>query len=264
MKFIDKLLAATRRNNSLLCIGLDTDPDLIPENVSVFEFNRDIIEATKDLVCAYKPNLGFYEAQGIEGLQALKRTVDYIPDNIPVIADAKRSDIGNTAKGYAMAIFELYKFDAVTVNPYMGLDSVQPFIDHKDKLIFILALTSNKSAEDFEKIFLSDGSILFQKVISKANEWNEHGNCGIVFGATNSEELKTNIALFQDLTVLLPGVGAQGGSLEDVVSSFKNAGHQNYIINISRALLYADQSEKFGMITRNILAEYNNKIKDLH
>jgi orotidine-5'-phosphate decarboxylase len=125
MKFIDKLLNATRRNKSLLCIGLDTDPALIPEKISVFEFNREIIEATKDLVCAYKPNLGFYEAQGIEGLQALKRTVDYIPDNIPVIADAKRGDIGNTAKGYARAIFELYRFDAVTVNPYLGLDAIE-------------------------------------------------------------------------------------------------------------------------------------------
>ncbi|MFC2133310.1 orotidine-5'-phosphate decarboxylase [Bacteroidota bacterium] len=263
----DKLKRKTDQNFHI-CVGLDTDINKIPPYLKksenpVLEFNRIIIDSTKDAAAAYKINYAFYEKEGLAGIRNLEETLEYIPDDILTIADAKRGDIGNTSKMYAAAVFEHLAFDAITVNPYMGIDSVLPFIEFKEKLVFILALTSNKSAEDFEKLSLSNGMYLFQKVISKVNEWNQNGNCGIVFGATNSDELKANISLFENLTVLLPGVGAQGGSLEDVVASFNDAGLADYIINVSRALLYADQSEKFGRVTRNLLNEYNHKIKVL-
>jgi orotidine-5'-phosphate decarboxylase len=143
MNFIEKLTAATRKNKSLLCVGLDPDPKLMPENTGVFEFNKAIIGATSDLVCAYKPNVAFYEALGDEGFDILKRTVAYIPAHIPIIADAKRGDIGNTARAYARALFDILKFDASTVSPYLGFDSIEPFIDYHDKGIFILCRTSN-------------------------------------------------------------------------------------------------------------------------
>ena len=150
MDFIDKLLAASRGNRSLLCIGLDPDPQLMPEK-GVFTFNKAIIDATSDLVCAYKPNLAFYEALGLGGLEAMKRTLEYIPKTIPVIGDAKRGDIGNTARAYACALFEVFGFDAVTVNPYLGHDSLEPFLSHSDKGIFILCKTSNPGAADFQE-----------------------------------------------------------------------------------------------------------------
>ena len=156
MKFVDKLLAASRQNKSLLCIGLDPDPELMPK-VSLLEFNKAIVDATADLVCAYKPNLAFYEALGIEGLEALKKTIEYIPRHIPVVGDGKRGDIGNTAKVYAKALFSTFGFDAVTVSPYLGFDSVEPFIEYKDKGVFILCRTSNPGAVDFQNLVDSQG-----------------------------------------------------------------------------------------------------------
>ena len=263
MKFIDKLLAVTRKNKSLLCIGLDTDPDLIPENISVFEFNREIIEATKDLVCAYKPNLGFYEAQGIEGLQALKRTVDYIPDNIPVIADAKRGDIGNTAKAYAKAIFELYKFDAVTVNPYLGLDAIEPFTDYKEKGVFILCRTSNPGAVDFQSLEC-DSNVgkhpLYEIVAIKAGELNKYGNVGLVVGATYPEEMKDIRGFQPDMPFLIPGIGAQGGDLESTLRYGVDSNGEKAVINSSRQILYASRDTDFAEAARNAALEINEKI----
>ncbi|NLE08822.1 MAG: orotidine-5'-phosphate decarboxylase, partial [Dehalococcoidales bacterium] len=178
MSFTEKLLNASRRNNSLLCVGLDTDPSLIPEHVSVLDFNKGIIDATKDLVCAYKPNLGFYEAQGIEGLELLRDTVKYIPDDIPVIADAKRGDIGNTAKGYAKAIFEIFGFDAITANPYLGLDSLVPFTAYEDKFVFVLCRTSNPGAVDFQSLpceTTGGTRPLYEIVAEKVSELNDRG-----------------------------------------------------------------------------------------
>ncbi|OGN89895.1 MAG: orotidine 5'-phosphate decarboxylase, partial [Chloroflexi bacterium RBG_13_46_14] len=249
MNFIDKLLAASRRNKSLLCIGLDTDPDLIPDNIGVFQFNREIIEATKDLVCAYKPNFGFYEAQGIEGLQALKRTIDYIPDNIPVIADAKRGDIGNTAKGYARAIFELYKFDAVTVNPYLGLDAIEPFTSYIDKGVFILCRTSNPGAMDFQSLECESDNgkrPLYEIVAIKASEMNTNGNVGLVVGATYPEELKVIRGLQPDMPFLIPGIGAQGGDLESTVRYGVDSNGEKAVINSSRQILYASRGMDFA------------------
>jgi len=263
MKFIDKLLAATRRNKSLLCIGLDTDPDRIPENINVFEFNREIIEATKDLVCAYKPNLGFYEAQGIEGLQALKRTVDYIPDTIPVIADAKRGDIGNTAKGYAKAIFELYKFDAVTVNPYLGLDAIEPFTSYTDKGVFILCRTSNPGAVDFQSLECEsiDGKRpLYEIVAIRASELNTNGNVGLVVGATYPEEMKVIRRLQPDMPLLIPGIGAQGGDLESTLRYGVDSNDEKAVINSSRQILYASRDKDFAEAARNAALVINEKI----
>lgn len=263
MKFIDKLLEASRRNKSLLCIGLDTDPDLLPENIGVFQFNREIIEATKDLVCAYKPNLGFYEAQGIEGLQALKRTVDYIPDNIPVIADAKRGDIGNTAKGYARAIFELYRFDAATVNPYLGLDAMEPFISYTDKGVFILCRTSNPGAVDFQSLECEGSDekhFLYEIVAIKAGELNTNGNVGLVVGATYPEELKIIRGLQPDMPFLIPGIGTQGGDLESTVRYGIDANGEKAVINSSRQILYASREMDFAEAARRAALEINEKI----
>ena len=263
MKFIDKLLNATRRNKSLLCIGLDTDPALIPDKISVFEFNREIIEATKDLVCAYKPNLGFYEAQGIEGLQALKRTVDYIPDNIPVIADAKRGDIGNTAKGYARAIFELYRFDAVTVNPYLGLDAIEPFTSYTDRGVFVLCRTSNPGAVDFQSLECESNDEkrpLFEIVAIKAGELNTNGNVGLVVGATYPEEMQVIRRLQPDMSFLIPGIGAQGGNLESTVRNGTDANGEKAVINSSRQILYASRETDFAEAARKAALEINEQI----
>ena len=185
MNFTDKLLDASRKNKSWLCIGLDPDPELMPV-VDVLQFNKAIIESTSDLVCAYKPNLAFYEALGTEGLAILEKMVKQIPGDIPVIGDAKRSDIGNTARAYAKALFSVLGFDAATVNPYLGYDSVEPFISYEDKEVFILCRTSNKGATDFQNL-RSDGLPLYEIVARKAQEWNIHGNIGLVVGATYPE-----------------------------------------------------------------------------
>ncbi len=179
MNFIEKLTGISRKNKSLLCVGLDPDPQLMPDQLAVFDFNKAIIDATADLVCAYKPNFAFYEALGNEGLDALKRTVEYIPRAIPVIADAKRGDIGNTAKAYAEAIFSYYKFDAATVSPYLGFDSLEPFIQYHDKGIFILCRTSNPGALDFQSLICEIDNKkrpLFEIVALKASQWNTYGS----------------------------------------------------------------------------------------
>jgi len=249
MDFIEKLTGASRKNKSLLCIGLDPDPKLMPEKLSVFEFNRAIIDATSELVCAYKPNLAFYEALGKEGLDALQRTVEYIPDDIPVIADAKRGDIGNTARAYATAIFDNMKFDAATVNPYLGFDSLEPFIEYRDKGIFILCRTSNAGAVDFQSLLCDteEGSRpLYEVVAVKAGEWNNHGNIGLVVGATYPDELKTIRQIQPDMPLLIPGVGAQGGDLAVTVRYGVDLKGEKAIINSSRQIIYASKGKDFA------------------
>lgn len=255
-------------NQFHIAVGLDTDINKIPEHLKnekdpIYEFNKIIIENTKDIACSYKLNLAFYESDGIKGLESLERTMELIPEDVLTIGDAKRGDIGNTSKMYAQSIFDHFKFDSITLHPYMGSDSVSPFLEYEDKLNFILALTSNKGSVDFEKLKLEDGTFLYQRVIKTVNEWNTSNNCGIVFGATNPDELKDNIDIIEDLPVLLPGVGAQGGSLEDVVETFKSAGRQNFLINVSRGLIYADSTENFGAVTRSELEKYNKKISEI-
>ena len=246
-----------------ICVGLDSDINKIPEHLlkvddPIFEFNKAIIESTSDIACAYKINLAFYEKDGVKGMESLLKTLELFTEDILIIGDAKRGDIGNTSQMYAEALFDHLKFDASTLHPYMGFDSVKPFLNYREKLNFILALTSNPSNSDFEKLKLEDGKYLYHKVIERVHDWNSAQNCGIVFGATNSYELSENINLIGNLPVLLPGVGAQGGSLEEIVKIFNLAEQEQYIVNVSRALIYADRSENFYKTAQKILKEYNS------
>ena len=261
MNFLEKLITASRKNNSLLCIGLDPDPRLMPDKVGVFEFNKAIIDATADLVCAYKPNFAFYEALGNEGLDALRQTVKYIPDNIPVIGDAKRGDIGNTAKAYARVIFSDFNFDATTVNPYLGFDSLEPFIQYQDKGVFILCRTSNAGAIDFQSLRCAEHDRpLFEVVALKASEWNVHGNIGLVVGATYPEELKLIRQNHPDMPLLIPGIGAQGGDLELTIRYGVDAKGERAIINSSRQIIYASREKDFAEAARKAASELREQI----
>lgn len=247
MTAIEKLQQKLKKNLHI-CVGLDTDINKIPDYLKkeknpVLEFNKIIIENTYNHAAAYKINFAFYEKDGIKGIENLLATIELIPEDILIIGDAKRGDIGNTSKMYAESIFNTFGCDAVTLHPYMGFDSIEPFLHYKDKLNFILALTSNKGANDFEKILLKNDKFLFQTIIEKVKEWNFNKNCGIVFGATNIEELKENADIFDDLFILLPGIGAQGGDLNEVVKIFDGRKNNNYLINVSRSLIYCDNSE---------------------
>lgn len=263
VNFIEKLAKAVQKNRSLLCVGLDPDPALMPEGIGVFEFNKAIIDATAGLVCAYKPNFAFYEALGSEGLDALKRTVDYVPGDIPVIGDAKRGDIGNTAKAYAKSIFSHFNFDAATVNPYLGFDSIEPFLQYRDKGVFVLCRTSNAGAADFQSLPCEvNGSrhLLFEVVAEKVSRWNTGGNLGLVVGATYPEELKLIRERFPDILLLIPGIGAQGGDLAAVVSCGVDAGRQRTIINSSRQILYASRGDNFARAAGQAAQELRDKI----
>lgn len=265
MNFMEKLAKASRKNRSLLCVGLDPDPAMMPEGLSVFEFNKAIIDATADLVCAYKPNIAFYEALGNEGLEALEQTRNYVPGNIPVIIDAKRGDIGNVARAYARSLFDYYNFDAATVNPYLGFDALEPFIQYRDRGIFILCRTSNKGAVDFQSLsFEADGGpkMLFEIVAEKVNEWNIYGNLGLVVGATYPRELRLIRQRYPEMPLLIPGVGAQGGELAQVVSYGADAGRQRTIINSSRQILYASKGKDFAKAAGHAAKELRDKIND--
>jgi len=263
VNFIDKLTNASRQNKSLLCVGLDPDPERMPDKVSVFEFNKAIIDATSDLVCAYKLNFAFYEAMDDEGLDALKRTIKYIPDDIPVIGDAKRGDIGNTAKAYAKAIFSNLNCDAATVNPYLGFDSIEPFIQYTNKGVFILCRTSNAGALDFQSLHCQTESgyhPLFEIVALKASQWNTHGNIGLVVGATYPEELRLVRQSHPDMPLLIPGIGAQGGELESVVRYGVDSQGEKAIINSSRQIIYASREKDFAQAARRVASELRDQI----
>ncbi len=263
MNFIEKLLNATQKNKSLLCIGLDPDPELMPSQIKVFEFNRAIIEATSDLVCAYKLNLAFYELLEFEGLDAIKRTIKYIPDDIPVIGDAKRGDIGNTAKAYAKTIFTNFNFDATTVNPYLGFDSIEPFIQYQDKGVFILCRTSNAGAIDFQALRCAAESgyrPLFEIVALKAKQWNIYGNIGLVVGATYPEELRLIRHSHPDMPLLIPGIGAQGGELASAVRYGVNAQGEKAIISSSRQIIYASSEKDFAQAARRVAIGLRDQI----
>ena len=254
MTFRQKLLAAARVNDSWLCVGLDVALALLPASLppkveSVVAFNQAIVEATADLVCAYKPNLAFYEAMGLPGLEALRRTLDLIPGHIPVIADAKRGDVGHTAQAYAQALFETFGFDAATVNPYLGRDALQPFLDHADRGVFVLCRTSNPGAADFQDLSI-DGRPLYQVVAEKVLEWNEHGNVGLVVGATYPREVERVRALSQEMPLLVPGVGAQAGDLWAATRAAANARGELAVVNSSRQVIYASRGADFAEAAR--------------
>ena len=248
MNFFEKLTGAVLKNNSLLCVGLDPDPALMPDKIQVFDFNKAIIDATSDLVCAYKLNLAFYEALDDRGLDTLKRTIQHIPGDIPVIADAKRSDIGNSARAYARAIFSNLNIDATTVNPYLGFDSLQPFIEYTDRGIFILCRTSNPGSADFQSLRCRYGKgyrPLFEIVADKVSQWNTNHNLGLVVGATYPEELKSIRRSHPDIPILIPGIGAQGGDLALAVRYGVNSQGRGIILNSSRQILYASRDKDF-------------------
>ena len=245
-----------------ICVGLDTDINKLPSFLKndpdgVFKFNKSIIKATQDYAAAYKINFAFYERNGAQGLTELEKTVELIPKNILSIADAKRGDIGNTSEMYAKSVYEHFKFDAVTLHPYMGKDSLQPFLNFTDKLNYVLVLTSNPGANDFEKLEVKNGRFLYQNILQSVNDWNENKNCGIVFGATKLDELKSNINSFGSLSILLPGVGAQGGSLEDVTKTFSAYKRKNYLVNVSRGIIYKSSEEDFAEAARNEIISLN-------
>ncbi|MEN8614914.1 orotidine-5'-phosphate decarboxylase [Dehalogenimonas sp. THU2] len=249
MNFLSKLTGASRHNRSLLCVGLDPEPEKLPPGVGVLEFCRSIIESTYDLVCAYKPNAAFFEALGAEGWGTLKATIEAVPKNIPVILDAKRGDIGNTARAYARATFEELGASAVTVNPYMGYDSLEPFIEYKNKGIFVLCRTSNPGSADFQSLECG-GEPLYRSVARRVGEWNHHGNLGLVVGATQPEELKAIREAHPFLPILIPGVGAQGGSLELAVRYGTDAAGELAIISSSRQILYASSGADYVAAAR--------------
>lgn len=258
MEFTDKLLNISRRNQSLLCVGLDPDPDQMP-GVGILEFNKAIIQATCDLVCAFKPNLAFYEALGSAGFVMLEETLRCVPDDVPVIADAKRGDIGNTARAYARALFSTFGFDAATVNPYLGYDSVEPFTDYRDKGVFILCRTSNRGATDFQDL-RTDGLPLYETVARKAREWDVHGNVGLVVGATYPEELKNVRSICPDMCLLIPGIGAQGGDLAAAVNYGVDANGERAIYNVSRQILYASREKDFAEAARGTAEKIRREI----
>ncbi|MCB0730737.1 MAG: orotidine-5'-phosphate decarboxylase [Ignavibacteriae bacterium] len=266
MKAQEKLNRKTEKALHI-CVGLDSDINKIPGHLktksnAILEFNKRVIDATYKHAAAYKINFAFYENWGLEGFRTLEETINFISNEVLIIADAKRGDIGNTSKKYAESVFDYFKCDAVTLHPYMGYESVEPFLQYENKLNFILGLTSNPSASDFEKQKLENGKYLYQEVIVKTNEWNQKSkNCGLVFGATNNEELKNNIDSFGNMPILLPGVGAQGGSLEDVIKIFYSDKKNNFIINISRGLLYIDESENFEAKIKDKIIEYNQLVE---
>jgi orotidine-5'-phosphate decarboxylase len=260
MNFNEKLRAIQRKNNSLLCIGLDTDIFQIPEFLfayadPIFEFNRRIIDATKDIVCAYKINLAFYEVVGEHGWYTVHQTLARIPENIITIGDGKRGDIGNSAERYAKLILEDYEFDGATVNPYMGEDSVKPFLKRKEQCAFILTATSNKGAKDFEFLKVN-GKPLYEKVVQKIHQWNTKKNCGVVAGTTYPKVLKRLRELAPKLPFLLPGIGAQRGDLESAVRYGCDAHGELAIISSSRSILYASYRRvPTGLSTRRVVDE---------
>jgi orotidine-5'-phosphate decarboxylase len=254
MSFTKKLREIQIKQNSLLCIGLDVDAEKIPEHVRtlenpVLEFNRQIIEATHDLVCAYKPNLAFYEAMGERGLNALRETLKLIPKSVLTIGDGKRGDIGNTAERYAKSLFDDFGFDAVTVNPYMGYDSVEPFLKNPEKGIFILALTSNAGSKDFQRLKIGTKP-LYEKVVQAAKKWNTKKNIGLVAGATHPKELQYIRKMVPDMPILIPGIGKQGGDLKSAVRFGCDKNGQLAIINASRSIIYASSGKDFAEAAR--------------
>jgi orotidine-5'-phosphate decarboxylase len=263
--FGEKLARASHKNRSLLCIGLDPDPALMPVGISVYDFNREIIAATSDVVCAYKPNIAFYEALGAAGLDALKKTRECIPPEIPVIVDAKRGDIGNTARAYASSLFDYYGFDATTASPYLGLDSLEPFIEYRDRGVFVLCRTSNAGALDFQSLACrtTAGEMkLFEYVAWKVNSWNRHGNLGLVVGATYPEELKLVRQRYPDMLLLIPGVGAQGGDLSLTISYGADARLQRTVINSSRQIIYASKGPDFAGAARAAAIEMRDRMNE--
>jgi orotidine-5'-phosphate decarboxylase len=261
-----ELIQNIQKKKSFLCVGLDSDLEKIPKHFldfpdPLYEFNKAIIDATKDLCVAYKPNIAFYECHGSKGWDSLKKTMDYIPKDIFTIADAKRGDIGNTSKYYAKTFFEYLNFDSVTVAPYMGEDSVSPFLEFDDKWVILLALTSNKGALDFQT-FNNGKRNLFEEVIIKSQQWGTPENLMYVVGATRAERIAEVRDIAKDHFFLVPGVGAQGGDLNQVWKYGKND-DVGLLINSSRGIIYAGEGEDFKIEVENSARNIQNDMSML-
>lgn len=247
-----ELVAEIYSKKSFLCVGLDTDLTKIPtfllkEKDPIFEFNKRIIDATEKFAVAYKPNIAFYEAEGTKGWESLQKTVEYLPKNCFSIADAKRGDIGNTADMYAKAFFKTLNFDSITIAPYMGKDSVEPFLKYENKWGIVLALTSNPGSADFELQKLTKGDFLFEEVLKTVSTWGTSENLMYVVGATQADKLAEIRKICPDHFFLVPGVGAQGGSLADVAKYGMNK-DCGLLVNSSRGIIYADNTENFALV----------------
>jgi orotidine-5'-phosphate decarboxylase len=252
MSFREKLTRAAERNRSLLCVGLDPDPARIPGG-DIAGFLRAIVDATSDLVCAYKPNLAFYEQLGEAGYATLRDVMRAIPDGIPTIADAKRGDVAHTAEAYARALFDEFGFDAATVNPYLGGDSVEPFVQRADRGVIIVCRTSNPGAGDVQDLLVDfDGERrpLYEAVALKAKAWDQHGNVGLVAGATYPDETRQLRALCPEMLFLVPGVGAQDGALADAVRAGLDERGAGIVVNASRSVAYASGADNFAEAAR--------------
>ena len=263
--FLDQIAAAEKQNKSFLCVGLDPDPGRMPEYLAqepdgIFRFCKGIVDATHDLVLAFKPQIAYFAAQGAE--EQLRRVIEYIHANtdIPVILDAKRADISSTSKMYAEEAFDVYGADALTVNPYFGMDSIQPFLDYKDKGIIILCRTSNPGSAEIQNIVSQDGETVYEVVARKsAGEWNMHGNILLVAGATHPDELRRIREIVGGMTLLIPGVGAQGGDIPALIGSARGGG---VIINSSRAVIYAGSGTDYADAARAAARETRDAIND--
>ncbi|MEL7588373.1 MAG: orotidine-5'-phosphate decarboxylase [Prolixibacteraceae bacterium] len=266
----EQLFEQIRQKRSFLCIGLDTDVLRIPSFLKeatdpVFAFNKEIIDATQDLCVAYKPNLAFYESRGASGWLSLEKTVSYIRERYPeqfIIADAKRGDIGNTSSLYARAFFDQMDVDAVTVAPYMGEDSVKPFMTYLDKWVILLALTSNKGASDFQFVKNETGDFLFESVLKTSQKWGTTDNMMFVAGATQALKLEEIRELVPDHFLLVPGVGAQGGSLQEVARYGMND-QCGLLVNSSRAIIYASADKDFAEKARQAAVEVQLEMEEL-
>jgi orotidine-5'-phosphate decarboxylase len=258
------LVSQIKEKRSYLCVGLDTDLAKIPKHLqshpdAIVEFNKAIIDATKDHCVSYKINTAFYEAMGLKGWDAMERTLHHIPDTHFKIADAKRGDIGNTSSQYAKAFFETLPFDAITVAPYMGEDSVRPFLEYENKFTIVLGLTSNKGANDFEML-KSGNDFLYEKVISTIAKWGTPDNLMFVIGATQASELANIRNIIPDNFLLVPGVGFQGGSLKEV-SEYGLNNDCGLLVNASRAIIYAGSKENFADDAKQIAMEYQTEMR---
>ncbi len=261
VSFMDKWRRAAARNGSLLCVGLDPDPAHMP-TTDPAAFLRAVIEATADLVCCYKPNLAFFEALGRDGYRVLADALAAVPPDIPVLGDAKRGDIGHTSAAYARALFDVWGFDAVTVNPWGGEDAVRPFIERAERGVFIWCRGSNPGARDFQDVaVLSDGGTrpLYEVVALRARAWNRHGNVGLVVGVTYPEDAARLRRLCPELPFLMPGLGAQGGDAAAAVRAV-DEGTGGFLINVSRQVLYASRGPDFVRAARAAAQRYRDEI----
>lgn len=266
MTFIDRLLETSRTKNSLLCVGLDPDVQRLPavlknSSDALYRFCKEIIEHTREVAAAFKLNFAFFEAEGFKGWQALQQLLDEMPDSVITIADAKRADIGNTSLKYAEAILQQLNFDAVTVNPYMGEDSVAPFLQWPEKGAFVLGLTSNPGSRDFQQLGVNERR-LFETVSARAANWNLRGNVGLVVGATHPDDLAAVRLAAPELPFLIPGVGAQGGSLEASIQYGTNVDAELALINASRSIIFKSANADFAEAARKEAETLNAAIND--